>query len=150
MVKVWLCVSDLTKLIVPEYSWKALHINSLLTGRVEVKVILRRTVSRDPWPVFLLFFLEIISRHLRVCYYGAPSLTRGRVCNLQLLLGLTSAVFLGSEFHGESWPNFIAPNLTLPESGRPGSLIYFSQDQVAQLHPQALVSFCELDFFYIR
>jgi hypothetical protein len=30
----------------------------------------------------------------------APSLTRGQVCNLQLLLGLASAVLLGSEFRG--------------------------------------------------
>jgi hypothetical protein len=29
---------------------------------------------------------------LRVCSCGAPSLTRGRVCRLQLLLTLTSAV----------------------------------------------------------
>jgi hypothetical protein len=53
-----------------------------------------------PWPICLSFLLEIIFRQLRVCYYGEPSLTRGRVCNLQLLLGLASAVFIGSEFRG--------------------------------------------------
>jgi hypothetical protein len=37
---------------------------------------------------------------LRVCWFGAPSLTRGRVCRLQLLLVLASAVFLGSESLG--------------------------------------------------
>jgi hypothetical protein len=47
---------------------------------------------------FLSFYLEIIFRHLRVCYYGTASLTRRRVCNLQLLLGLASTVFFGSEF----------------------------------------------------
>jgi hypothetical protein len=31
-------------------------------------------------------------RQLRVCWFGAPSLTRGRVCRLQLLLALASAV----------------------------------------------------------
>jgi hypothetical protein len=36
-------------------------------------------------------------RQLRVCWRGAPSLTRGRVCRLQLLLALASAVILGSE-----------------------------------------------------
>jgi hypothetical protein len=36
----------------------------------------------------------IIIWNLRVSYYGMPSLTRGRVCNLlvQVLLGLVSAV----------------------------------------------------------
>jgi hypothetical protein len=37
---------------------------------------------------------------LRVCWYGALSLTRGRVCRLQLLLVLASAVILGSESLG--------------------------------------------------
>jgi hypothetical protein len=35
-----------------------------------------------------------------VCWFGAPSLTRGRVCRLQLLLALASAVILGSESLG--------------------------------------------------
>jgi hypothetical protein len=37
---------------------------------------------------------------LRVCLYGAPSLTRGRVCRLLLLLVLANAVIFGSEFRG--------------------------------------------------
>jgi hypothetical protein len=40
---------------------------------------------------------EIISIQLRVCYYGAASLKRRLICNLQFLLGLASAVFLGFE-----------------------------------------------------
>jgi hypothetical protein len=58
---------------------------------VEVKVNLRRTVSL---PVCLgvrhpsgtrdqfFFLLEIFFRQLWVCYFVAPSLMRGRVCNL--------------------------------------------------------------------
>jgi hypothetical protein len=38
------------------------------------------------------FLLEIFFRQLRVCYFVAPSLTRGRVCKLLLLLVLASAV----------------------------------------------------------
>jgi hypothetical protein len=37
---------------------------------------------------------------LRSCFCGAPSLTRGRVCLLNILLALASAVFLGPEFLG--------------------------------------------------
>jgi hypothetical protein len=39
-------------------------------------------------------------RQLRVCWCGALSLTRGRVCRLHLLLVLASAVILGSESRG--------------------------------------------------
>jgi hypothetical protein len=39
----------------------------------------------------------IIVWQLRVCWFGAPSLTRGRVCHLQLLLILAIAVIFGSE-----------------------------------------------------
>jgi hypothetical protein len=83
-----------------------------VAGEVEVK--LRPTVSR---PVRLgvrhpsgtrdqFFFLpEIFFRHLRVCYFVSPSLTRGRVCNLPLLLVLSSAV------PRHSTPCFIVPIL---------------------------------------
>jgi hypothetical protein len=42
-----------------------------------------------------LFLSLIIFRQLRACRYGAPSLTRGRVCNFHFFLGIASAVFLG-------------------------------------------------------
>jgi hypothetical protein len=42
----------------------------------------------------------ITFRHLRACWYGALCLTRGRVCRLQLLLALASAVILRSESRG--------------------------------------------------
>jgi hypothetical protein len=45
---------------------------------------------------FLLLSL-IIFTQLWVCWCGASSLTRCRICILQLLLGLASTVFLGSE-----------------------------------------------------
>jgi hypothetical protein len=38
------------------------------------------------------FLIEIFFRQLWVCYFVATSLTRGRVCNLLLLLFLASAV----------------------------------------------------------
>jgi hypothetical protein len=42
----------------------------------------------------------IIARHLRLCWCGALSLTRGWVCRLQLLLAFASAVIFGSESLG--------------------------------------------------
>jgi hypothetical protein len=49
--------------------------------------------SRANDQIFIAF------RQLRVCRCGELSLTRGRVCRLQLLLALVSAVILGSESH---------------------------------------------------
>jgi hypothetical protein len=52
-------------------------------------------------PVINLPLLSlIIFWQLRDCLRGAPSLTRGRVCSSQLLLGITSAVILGSGSRG--------------------------------------------------
>jgi hypothetical protein len=48
-----------------------------------------------PRPDFLL-----LSNSLRVCGSETPSLTRGRVCHLQRLLGLASGVILRSEYRG--------------------------------------------------
>jgi hypothetical protein len=53
----------------------------------------------DPRPIFLLLSL-IIFRQLRVCWRGAPTLTRSRVSNFQFLLGIASAAFLRFESHG--------------------------------------------------
>jgi hypothetical protein len=52
----------------------------------------------DLWPICSPSFFNYF-RQLRVCWCGAPSLRRGRVCSFQLLLGIASAVFLGSESH---------------------------------------------------
>jgi hypothetical protein len=69
------------------------------------EVNLRPTVSRRVCPGIrrpsgtcdqFFFRFEISFRQLQRCYFVAPSLTRGRVCNLlvQLLLGLARAVTL--------------------------------------------------------
>jgi hypothetical protein len=63
-------------------------------------LMLRPTISR---PVCLEInhpsgaYDKIIVWQLRVCWFGAPSLTRGRVCRLPLLLAFASAVIFGSE-----------------------------------------------------
>jgi hypothetical protein len=77
---------------------------------LKVKVTLRLTVSRsvrlgvrNPSGTRDRFFflLEIFFRQLRVCYFVAPSLTIGWVCNLLLLLDLAGAVPLGSALSDE-------------------------------------------------
>jgi hypothetical protein len=64
--------------------------------------MLRLTVSRPVFPGVMSpsgiqdqIFVTV--RHLWVCWCRAPSLTRGWVCPLQLLLALSIVVILGSE-----------------------------------------------------
>jgi hypothetical protein len=80
----------------------------------------------------------ITVRQLRVSWCGAPSLTRGRVCRLQLLLALASAVILGSEYR-KSHDHILlsqirdSPNL----EGQVPEFMY-PRNKVAQLYPQEL------------
>jgi hypothetical protein len=74
---------------------------SRLTAWLSLSLIIRPTVSRPvclgikhPFGLTTRFLLD---RNLRVCWCGAPSLTRDRVCRLQLLLALAKAVIFGSK-----------------------------------------------------
>jgi hypothetical protein len=106
---------------------------------VKVKFILRPTVTRPvclgvrhpsvtPQPIFALHSL-IIVKQLRVFCCGATSLTRGRVCIFQFLLGIESAVLLRSQSRGTHEHILLSQFLRLPQPGGPGSCIYFPQEQ---------------------
>jgi hypothetical protein len=55
---------------------------------------------KQPSGAYDQIFISV--RQLRVCWCGVLSLTRGRVCRLQLLPGLARAVNFGSGYHGSS------------------------------------------------
>jgi hypothetical protein len=58
------------------------------------------SLSWNKAPIWGVLPVFITVRLLQVCYCGALSLTKGRVCRLQMLLALASAVILGSQSRG--------------------------------------------------
>jgi hypothetical protein len=116
-------------------SWAALKLK-LIYDRQSVGLSVL-VLGSHLWPV-PIFLLEIFFRQLRVCYFLAPSLTRGRVCNLLLLLVLANTVRLGSESHGTQDHILLSQFLRLCQPGGAGPRIYIPQDRVTQIYPRAL------------
>jgi hypothetical protein len=84
--------------------------------------------------------LEIFFRQFRVCYFVAPSLTRGWVYNLLLLLVLASAIPLGSESRGTQ-DHFYCPNSWDSTSLEGQVSVFISpRNRVAHIYLRALGS----------
>jgi hypothetical protein len=91
------------------------------------------------------FLLKIFFSQLRVCYFIAPSLTRGRVFNLLLLVALASAVPLGSESRGTRDLILLSQSLRLLQPREPGPRIYIPQEQGGPVIPPGTgFPFCRL------
>jgi hypothetical protein len=84
--------------------------------------------------------IYITVRPLRDCLYGVPSLTRGHVCRLLLLLVLASAVILYSEFRRTHYHIVLSQIRDSPNWEGQVSVLISPRNRVAQLYPQALGS----------
>jgi hypothetical protein len=94
------------------------------------------------------FLLEIFFRQSRVCYFVVPYLTRRRVCNLMLLLVLTSTVPLGSESCRTQDHILLPQFLRLPQPGGPGPRIYIPQEHWAPCPSPLTTRTATVEVFY--
>jgi hypothetical protein len=84
--------------------------------------------------MFLLLSL-IILRQLRICWYGAPSLTRSRVCSFSFCWESPAQTFASLSSTGLMSISHCLYFWDSPKPGGPGSRIYFPQEQDSRVTP---------------
>jgi hypothetical protein len=111
-----------------------------LSSKVKVKVEVSRPVClgvKHPSGAYDQIFITV--RELWVCWCGALSLTRDRVCRLQLLLVLR-AVILGSDSR-ETRDHILLSQIRDSHNLEGQIAVFISlKSRVAQLYPQAVGS----------
>jgi hypothetical protein len=114
--------------------------SKLASVKITVKITLSLSWCQAPiWglrPQF--YYCQTVAGY----WCGAISLTRERVCRLQLRLVLASAVIHGSESRGTS--DYILLSQIRDSPNLEGQVLVFKslKNRVAQLYPQALGSLC--------
>jgi hypothetical protein len=78
---------------------------------------------------------------LRVCGFGTTSLMMGRICRLQLLLALDSALILGSESRGTHDRILLSKIRDSPNLEGQAPVFIFPRNRVAHLYPLFIASY---------
>jgi hypothetical protein len=107
--------------------------------RSDGQCVLVSSLHLGPKTRFLL-----LSGSWQVCWCGAPTLMRGRVFRLELLLALASSVILGSESRETHYHILLYQIQDSPNLEGQVPIFISSRKRVAQLYLQALGSFRRL------
>jgi hypothetical protein len=87
---------------------------------------------------FFPFSLWLFFWQFRVCWCGAPPLTRSRICTFQFLPGIASAAFLRSESHWTNEHSLLSLFLDSPNQKGQVPVFISPRNRVVQLCPRAL------------
>jgi hypothetical protein len=112
---------------------------------------INKSWCRDPSGAHNQIFITLWQ--LRSCFRGAPSLTRGQVCLLYMLLVLASVDFLLFESlgtHDRSWPYFTVSDLTARTESEYESYVTTDSQSASLSWNKAPISGLQPDIYYCQ